>query len=57
MPQIEWKREEDRLACFHAYKALAKSLSREQLELMLLLIIAGVELDYAYVLASEWGQH
>lgn len=51
MASLNYLSEYDKIKAFHNYKTILKDMSRDQLELALLMIINGTELDYAIDLA------
>ena len=51
MPALNYLSEYDKIRAFQKYRPILNDLSKDQLELALLMIINGTELDYAIDLA------
>jgi len=54
MPSIQYGSELDKIKCFYTYSPIVKDLSKHQLEVLILLIINGSDIDYAFDIAMSY---
>lgn len=54
MAAIHYLSELDKIKAFTTYRPIVSDLSRDQLEIVVLLLVNGSELDYAIDMAMAW---
>ena len=57
MAAIHYLSEFDKIKAFTNYRPIVADFSRDQLEIVVLLLVNGSELDYAIDLAMAWPKH
>ena len=57
MVAIHYLSELDKIIAFTTYRPIVADFSRDQLEIMVLLLVNGSELDYAFDMAMAWPKH
>jgi len=54
MPSINYLTEFDKIKCFNTYRPIVEDLTKPQLEILILLIINGADIDYAFDIAMSY---
>lgn len=57
MSAINYLSELDKIKAFQTYKAIVSDLSKNQLEILVLLILNGSEVEYAFDLATSYPKN